>query len=101
MNSIKERIGDDTSDEAIHFLENLSDTYNDLESKSKETAEATEWHNKYDEAVKEKAELDNEWKQKYRDRFFSSDYPDGGEKGGKEEPPTPVKYEDLFTTKGD
>ena len=103
MSSLKSRLGDDTSDDAMTFLENMSDTYNDLLSKtSTETsAEAEEWHRKYDEVVKEKAELDENWRQKYRDRFFSSDDGEDDDKGGEEPPKVVTSFDDLFTVKGD
>ena len=103
MSTLKSRIGDDTSDEAMAFLENMSDTYNDLLSKTTTapTAEADEWHKKYDEVVKEKAELDNNWRQKYRDRFFGSDEGEDDNKGGELPPKAVTSFDDLFTVKGD
>lgn len=103
MSSLKSRIGDDTSDEAMAFLENMSDTYNDLLAKASTDTqtEADEWHKKYDEVVKEKAELDNNWRQKYRDRFFGSD--EGEDDGDdKNTPPKQItSFDDLFTVKGE
>jgi hypothetical protein len=63
FNRIQERLGDDTSDEAITFIEDVTDTYNDFESKVSE-----DWKTKY-------SELDEAWKKRYRDRFFGK--PDG------------------------
>ena len=60
---IKERIGDATDDETLSFVEDVTDTFNELESKS--TGDGTDWKAKYDE-------LDETWKKKYRDRFFSA-----------------------------
>lgn len=59
MNALKERIGEDTSPESIKFLENMADTYADLEGRIGE-----DWKSKYEEN-------DKQWRQKYRDRFFS------------------------------
>lgn len=103
MSSLKSRIGDDTSDEAMAFLEDMSDTYNDLLGKASAdaNAEADEWKKKYDEAVKEKAELDNNWRQKYRDRFFGSDEKDDDDKGEDTPPKAVTSFDDLFTVKGD
>lgn len=58
MNRIKARIGEDTSDDAIKLVEDLSDTLNDYESRLGE-----DWKSKYEAN-------DREWRQKYRDRFF-------------------------------
>lgn len=57
---IREQIGDDTSDESIAFIEDVTDTYNALEQSSKDE---TDWKSKYEE-------LDESWKKRYRDRFF-------------------------------
>lgn len=82
-------IGNDTSDEAISFLEDMTDTYNELEKKSKGNGE--DWEKKYHE-------LDESWKAKYRHRFLNSD---GGYCGPdekeKEQEVKEVTIDDLFT----
>jgi hypothetical protein len=60
FNRVKEHIGNDTSDESIAFIEDITDTYNELEQRSKDE---TDWKSKYEE-------LDENWKKRYRDRFF-------------------------------
>ena len=60
---VQNRIGDDTSDEAIQFIEDMTDTYNDLENRA--VGDGTDWEQKY-------KELDESWKKKYAHRFFSS-----------------------------
>lgn len=60
---IRDHIGDDTSDESIAFIEDVTDTYNALEQSSKDE---TDWKSKYEE-------LDENWKKRYRDRFFNND----------------------------
>ena len=57
---VKTRIGDDTSDEAIAFIEDITDTIADLEDKA-----STDWEEKYNS-------LDNEWRERYKARFFSA-----------------------------
>lgn len=64
MDKVKVILGDRTDDDAISFLEDCKDTI---------SSEGDDWKTKYDEAVKEKDELDKTWRQKYTDRFFSSD----------------------------
>lgn len=64
MTKLKTFIGDRTDDEAISFIEDCKDTITDDEN---------DWKKKYDDVVKEKDELDKTWRQKYTDRFFSSD----------------------------
>jgi hypothetical protein len=81
MTKVRERIGEDDSDEAIEFIEDISDT---LESLSN----VEDWKTKFEEN-------DKKWREKYRDRFFTSkeevedDIEEPEEKEKK-------KFEDLF-----
>ena len=65
MEKAKIILGERDDDEALSFLEDCKDTITD--------GKEDDWKTKYDEAVKEKEELDKSWRQKYRDTFFSSD----------------------------
>lgn len=67
---VKTRIGEDNSDEALAFIEDISDTLADFEGKA-----STDWEEKYNS-------LDNEWRERYKARFFS--------------PPVDVKDDDLI-----
>lgn len=62
MELVKNRIGEDTTDEAISFIEDISDTFNDLQTR---LTEAGDWKAKYDE-------LDESWRTRYRDRFYET-----------------------------
>lgn len=95
LDVLKSHIGDDNSDASIQFLEDMSDTYNDLENKANSDNKADEWKNKYEAN-------DKMWREKYTSRFFNSP--------ANEEPPvpelldgdgdnTPKKFDDLFTEK--
>lgn len=104
LKQVKDYLKEDTSDEAITLLENVSDTLNsmsseDIEELKKQLAEANEKADK----------IDKEWRVKYTDRF-NSPAPKSEKKGGFEEPDEtdddeeedePTKYEDLFTTKSE
>lgn len=59
MEAIRKCIGEDTSDEAISLLEDVTDTFADYETK---VADKTDWKTKYDE-------MDASWRKKYMDRF--------------------------------
>lgn len=59
MEAIRKRIGEDTSDEAISLLEDVTDTFTDYETR---VADKTDWKAKYDE-------MDANWRKKYMDRF--------------------------------
>ena len=93
LNSIKELLKDDTSDESISLLEDVSDTLTELSANQ----DTENWKQKYEDN-------DKEWRQKYRDRFFNTGSDDGGKLGGRFDPEPesePVKktFEDLFTIK--
>ena len=99
MSRIKAKVGDDTSDEAMSFIEDMSDTFNDLESRTVDNS--GEWEEKYNNAVQEKDNLDKEWREKYKARFFDGvengseaivDQTEGVKDDGKE-----VTFDDLFT----
>lgn len=62
FSSIHDRMGDDSSDDAITFIENMSDTYNELERRA--TGDGVDWERKYNE-------LNESWKKKYTHRFFN------------------------------
>lgn len=81
---IKERIGDDNSDEALSFIEDVTDTVNNYENNSNE-----DWKTKYEQN-------DKAWRDKYRERFFN----DTNDKSDfdKDEPDEPkqLTFENLF-----
>ena len=62
LEQIKTRLADDTSDEALKLVEDISDTFNDYDNKTKDS---TDWKAKFEEN-------DAMWRKKYRDRFFNS-----------------------------
>ena len=57
---INKVIGENSTVENIQFLEDMTDTYNALENNSNDEA----WEKKYHD-------LNEEWKQRYANRFFS------------------------------
>lgn len=62
LNKVNNVLGSRADEEAIDFLEDMADTYNELETKAKGTGE--DWQQKYEEN-------DKAWQQKYRRRFMS------------------------------
>ena len=90
LDAIKEKFGDDTSDSTLSFLEDVSDTFDDLEAKSNDS---TDWKAKYEEN-------DKTWRQKYHDRFFSSDEDkhDDNDDDGSDEGEAPKSFDELFKT---
>lgn len=93
MNAIKTRIGDDTSDDAIKFLEDVTDTYNALDKNNS----GEDWEKRYNEN-------DKMWREKYRARFFDSetkddptDVPEVEKKDPEQERAESISINDLFS----
>lgn len=89
MQAIKDRFADDTSDETLQFIEDISDTIN-----SSVANDNTDWKTRFEEN-------DKMWRQKYKDRFFNG----GGENDAEilgevhndaPEETEPTEFEDLF-----
>lgn len=86
--SIKAVIGEDTTDESLTLLEDVSDTFASFEN---ETKDKTDWKAKYNE-------LDSSWRKKYRDRFMNGSADEEDDYSEEEGRKVPRRYEDLFTT---
>lgn len=77
ITKIKTKIGEDTSDESIELLEDVTDTFN-------ANKDGEDWKTKYEEN-------DKEWRKKYIDRFSGS-----GDDDLEEEEEEKTTFEDLF-----
>ena len=64
MNAVKAIIGDRTDDDALKFLEDCKDTI---------TEDKNDYKTLYEAEVEAKKQLDDEWRAKYKERFYSSD----------------------------
>lgn len=64
MKSVKEILGDRSDDVALKFLEDAQDTITD---------DKEQWKVKYEAKEQELKELDDSWRAKYKERFYSSD----------------------------
>lgn len=89
LEEVKARVGDQTDDETIAFLEDVTDTLTDLETKAK--SDGTDWKAKYEEN-------DAEWRKKYTERFYSSDPNNEQEPSKSGDTPKPKTFAELFTT---
>lgn len=87
---IKGRIGDDTSDETISFIEDITDTLSDYEEKAT-NSNNEDWKTKYEEN-------DKMWREKYRERFFSKEVEKEDEDFSEDEVKS-LSYDDLFEEK--
>lgn len=90
LKSLRDRFGEEPTDEDIAMLEDITDTFKDFEEK---TSDATNWKNKYEEN-------DKAWKKKYSDRFFSKDDDKDVPDDPEDPDDKPMKtFDDLFTVK--
>lgn len=88
LESLKARIGDSTDDDALAFIEDVTDTLTDYETR---VSDSTNWKEKYETN-------DAEWRQRYRDRFFGNTESEVVETDSVIETETekPMTFEDLF-----
>lgn len=86
LNSIRERVGEQNDDETIAFIEDVTDTFTDLETRA--NGDGVNWKEKYEEN-------DASWRKKYTDRFFSGE-PSEPEPEPEPEPEEKLTYESLF-----
>ena len=92
MDSVRTFVGDRTDDEALGIIEDVSDTFNDLQTK-RSSNEGEIWKKKYNES-------NEAWRKKYRDRFFGKS-DDETEKEVIEETKEVRTFEDLFKERED
>lgn len=90
LDQIKAKFGEDTSDDTLGFIEDISDTMTELETK---VTDSTDWKKKYEDN-------DKEWREKYKSRFFDGVKQEEDE-DEYEEQETPMKtFDDLFKKEG-
>lgn len=90
LESFRTRLGENPDDESISFLEDVTDTLDDLEKRAK--GDGTDWKTKFEEN-------DASWRKKYTERFFSGEpEPDPKPEIKTIENPdvTPKTFSDLF-----
>lgn len=88
MQSLRAVIGDDNSDESLTLIEDITDTLSDYQNRTKDS---TDWERRYNEN-------DAQWRQRYKERFYSSDDSGADDFADEEdeEKPTKMTFEDLF-----
>lgn len=84
METLRTRVGEDTSDDVLSFIEDVQDTLNSLSNNDNEN-----WKQKYEEN-------DAQWRQKYRDRFFSKGDNEEDTITEEESSSENLSYENLF-----
>lgn len=90
LESIRARVGEQNDDETISFLEDVSDTLTDLETRAQGDGE--DWKTKYEEN-------DASWRKRYKERFFSPEPDPEPDPEPVHAPKKPMRFEDLFTVK--
>lgn len=89
LEKVKAYVGDRADDETIEIIEDISDSFEDSESAEEVEKLKTEYETKL-------ANLDSEWRKKYKARFFSKDGNEGNEDEEEEEVEEKTDYSDLF-----
>lgn len=91
IGDIRTFIGEEPTDDALSILENVTDSFDDLETKANDT---TDWKSKYEEN-------DREWRKKYTERFNSPSKDDDEDDGndGSDEVTMMTSYDELFIRK--
>lgn len=86
LSTISAVLGENNSEDAITLLEDITDTLDDYETRTKDS---TAWKQKYEEN-------DKAWRQKYKDRFFEKESEDESINTYDDE--EKLTYESLFVT---
>lgn len=87
LEAIKTRVGEQTDDETISFLEDVSDTFTDLETRA--NGDCEDWKTKYEEN-------DKMWRERYTTRFFSKEPEPDPKPEPEPEPEVKKTFSDLF-----
>ena len=87
LEAIKTRVGDNTDDETISLLEDVSDTFTDLETRA--NGDGEDWKTKY-------KENDKTWRERYTNRFFSKEPEPDPKPEPEPEPEVKKTFSDLF-----
>lgn len=86
IDALKESFGESPDDTQLAMLEDVSDTFTDLNEKSGE-----DWKTRYEEN-------DKAWRKRYTDRFSGKDDPELNPIELDHDSPKPLTYESLFKT---
>lgn len=95
LEKVKTYVGDRSDDETLEIIEDISDSFESSESAEKIEEIKTEYESKL-------ANLDNEWREKYKARFFSEKEDiENKEDESETEEEDKTEYSDLFEKKED
>lgn len=88
INQLKTKFGEESDDEVIGILEDITDTIDDYNTR---LSDSTDWKTKFEDN-------DKEWRKKYTDRFYNKEsQPDPNTGSDSEQhPEKPKTFDDLF-----
>ena len=86
IDALRESFGESPDDTQLAMLEDVSDTFTDLNEKYSE-----DWKTKYEEN-------DKAWRKRYTDRFSGKPDPEPNPLEDEPEPPKLLTFESLFKT---
>lgn len=86
IDALKSSFGESPDDTQLAMLEDVSDTFADLNERSGE-----DWKTKYEEN-------DKAWRKRYTDRFSGNADPESEQSGDDHEQTKSLTYESLFKT---
>ena len=95
---VNDIVGENADDKVISLLEDITDTYNDFDTRTN-NSDTEDWKQKYEDN-------DKQWREKYKARFLSNDTvqnvqpnTDNDVTGADNETDeAPTTFEELFTT---
>ena len=87
MEQVRAIVGDNADDESLAFVENMSDTYDDMEQRANNDGE--DWKAKY-------KENDANWRKKYKERFFGGKEKEEDDEEETEERERKTSFDELF-----
>lgn len=90
LNKVQQFIGEDKSDEAIALLEDINDTFADDTNQELQTLRNTNQR-----LEQEKEEIDKNWREKYKSRFFDGEI-NNNDDDDIDDTPKKLSYENLF-----
>ena len=86
LKSLNTLIGDNSTDENLAILEDVTDTLKDYEEK---TADQTDWKSKYEQN-------DADWRKKYKERFLSGETIKDEQEEDVKKDSQPLTFDSLF-----
>lgn len=91
LNKFNNLMGDNNSDDVLSFIEDINDTVDVDNGQEIETLRAT-----VARLENENKELDNNWREKYKSRFFDGEITPPTHDDEDIKPPKKLTYENLF-----